>query len=174
MISPDEKRHLETGPRPGERAGGAGTVTVVALCRDDAGQVGQRAREVLRAVLAHAGPPWPSVHEWRLLLPKWFVESSGREQSSAEAERWLSEWRSLSAEEKAQVTRTQRWTLANWLYWLQPSERQWFWWDAATEDPDTLRVIVEVSGWPAPLGALGWLLRAAGAVEVTPEERAPG
>jgi hypothetical protein len=55
---------------------------------------------------------------------------------------------------------------ADWLYWLEPSERQWFWWDAAVERPDALRVIVEVAGWPAPLGAHDWLLLAAGAIEV--------
>jgi hypothetical protein len=123
-------------------------------------------------VLAHAGPPWPSVLQWRQLLPAWFVQSSAPEQSRAEAERWLNWWRSLPAEEQAQVTGAQRWTLADWLYWLEPSERQWFWWDAVTESPDMLRVIVEVSGWPAPLGALDWLLRAAGAIDVEHEEHA--
>jgi hypothetical protein len=127
---------------------------------------------VLRAVLDHAGPSWPSLSEWRQVLPTWFVESSAPEQSRDEAERWLGWWRSLPAEEQALVTRAQRWTLAGWLYWLEPSERQWFWWDAAVENPDTLRVFVEVSGWPTPLGALEWLLRAAGAVEVTHKERA--
>jgi hypothetical protein len=105
-------------------------------------------------------------------MPAWFVESSAPEQSREEAERWLSWWRNLSAEEQAQVTRAQRWTLADWLYWLEPSERQWFWWDSVIESPDTLQVIVEVSGWPAPLGALDWLLRAAGAAEVAHEENA--
>jgi len=45
----------------------------------------------------------------------------------------------------------------DWLHWLEPAECQWFWWDAVVEDPDTLRVIVEVAGWPAPPGALDWL-----------------
>jgi hypothetical protein len=76
----------------------------------------------------------------------------------------------LSAEERASATRARPWTLADWLYWLEPSERQWFWWDALVENSDTLRVVVEVSGWPTPLGALDWLLRAAGAAEVIFEE----
>jgi hypothetical protein len=42
---------------PGERAGGAGTATVVARCVGDAGRVLERGREVLRAVLAYAGSP---------------------------------------------------------------------------------------------------------------------
>lgn len=170
VISPEELRHLDIGPRPDERGAEAGTVSCVARCRCDAGQVGERAREVLRVVLAQADQSWPALSEWRLLLPPWFVESSAGEQSLEEAGRWLSWWRSLPAEERASVARARAWTLSDWLYWLQPSERQWFWWDALVENTDTLRVVVEVSGWPAPLGALDWLLRAAGAVEVIFEE----
>jgi hypothetical protein len=68
--------------------------------------------------------------------------------------RWLSWWRSLPAAEQASVTQEKPWTLADWLYWLEPSERQWFWWDGLAEDADTLRVTVEVYGWPAPLARL--------------------
>lgn len=172
MIPTEELRHLDSGSRTGERADGIGTVSVVATCRRDADRVGQRAREVLRAVLMHARSSWPLLSEWRQLLPVWFVEGSAPEQSREEAERWLAWWRSLPTGERAQVTHGRRWTLSDWLYWLEPSARQWFWWDAAVEDPDTLRVTVEISDWPAALGALEWLLRAAGALEVTYEEHA--
>jgi hypothetical protein len=170
VIPPEERRHLDVGSRPGEQPGGVGTVTVAIRCRGDAGEVAERTRAVLRAVLAHAGPPWPSLAEWRRLLPVWFIEASAPERSAEESERWLAWWHSLPPVERGEATRARRWTLANWLYWLEPSERQWFWWDAAVESPDALRVTVEVSGWPAPLGALEWLFRAAGAVEVTLEE----
>jgi hypothetical protein len=142
-------------------------VRVAARCHGDAGSVRERAVEVLRAILAHGGPPWPAVAEWRKLLPGWFVENSAPERSRAEAERWLVRWRSLSAEEQAKATSVQSWTLADWLYWLEPAERQWFWWDSVIESPDELHVMVDVPGWPAPLGALDWLLRAAGAVQIT-------
>jgi len=101
-----------------------------------------------------------------MLLPAWFVERSAPERSREEAERWLAWWRSLPASEQARVAREQDWALADWLYWLEPAERHWFWWDAVIENPEILRVIVEVPGWPVPLGALEWLLRAAGAMEV--------
>jgi hypothetical protein len=115
------------------------------------------------AVLAHVGPPWPSVERWSRLLPAWFVEGCAPERDQDEAEQWLAWWRTLPADEQARVSSEQRWSLADWLYWLEPSERQWFWWDAAVEDSTRLRVMVEVSGLPAPLGALLWLLRASGA-----------
>jgi hypothetical protein len=166
-VTPEvELRHLDVGPRPDERSASVGTVTCVATCRGDSDRVGERAREVLRVVLSQAHRQWPELSEWRRLLPSWFVESAAPEQSPEEVSQWLSWWRSLPAEEQSRVTREKPWTLADWLYWLEPAERQWFWWDASVEDSDTLKVVAQVVGWPAPLGALGWLLRAAGAIEV--------
>lgn len=144
-------------------------MTVVARCHGDAPAVLARAREVMAVLLDESGPPWPSVEAWRDKLPNWFVQACGRERSAAELARWLDWWRALPAEEQSRATREQRWSLADWLYWLGPSERQWFWWDAAVEDPDNAVVMVEVPGWPAPLGALDWLLRSAGAFEVLHE-----
>lgn len=37
----------------------------------------------------------------------------------------------------------------------------------------TLRVTIEILGWPAGLGALDWLLRAAGATEIVHEKNPP-
>jgi hypothetical protein len=39
---------------------------------------------------------------------------------------------------------------------MEPFERQWFWWDAEIVRDGTLRVTVEIPGWPAALGALDW------------------
>jgi hypothetical protein len=38
--------------------------------------------------------------------------------------------------------------------------------DARVDGPDWLRIVIELDSWPAPLGALAWLLRAAGAGDV--------
>ena len=51
----------------------------------------------------------------------------------------------------------------NWLFWLLPEERTWYWWDGEVSGPHEVRLWVEVAGGPAPLGALEWLVRAAGA-----------
>lgn len=50
---------------------------------------------------------------------------------------------------------------------------EWFWWDAEVGTDGTLQVTVEVPGWPTALGALDWLLRAAGAAEIVHEENSP-
>ncbi|MCA9578504.1 MAG: hypothetical protein KC668_23890 [Myxococcales bacterium] len=60
-----------------------------------------------------------------------------------------------------------RWALDEWLFWCDPDERQWFWWDACTTGPDTGEVLIETTGVPFPTVALRWSLRACGAENVT-------
>jgi hypothetical protein len=76
----------------------------------------------------------------------------------------------MTLAERALETENEAWSVDNWIAWLEPEERQWFWWSADVSDPDQLVVQVEVAGWPAATGALAWLLRASGAVEVTIED----
>jgi hypothetical protein len=52
------------------------------------------------------------------------------------------------------------------LSWLQPEERQWYWWDGIARNTNELVVLVEVAGWPYGMGALECLLRAAGAESI--------
>lgn len=170
MIPSDELRHLQYGPSPGERTGGAGMVEIVAACDGDAEQVLARSREVLGLIVARQSDGWLALEEWRDVLPGWFTNACADEESLEETERWLQWWRRLPPEEQARAVSERSWSLANWLHWLQPEERQWFWWDAAVSGRDMLRVQVEVSSWPAPLGALEWLLRAAGGKRVSDGE----
>ncbi|WP_406642528.1 hypothetical protein [Amycolatopsis sp. WGS_07] len=173
MIGPEERRHLMSGPRSGQVAGGVGTVDVLA-CEGNGTEILSRAQAVLLTILEYSEAEWPAVEEWRALLPSWFVAACGEEMRREDAERWLTWWRTLGPADKVRAESERRWTLADWLYWLNPLERQWFWWDAKAEQDGTLRVTVEVSGWPTALGALDWLLRAAGAVEIVHEESWPG
>lgn len=170
LIGPEEQRHLEAGPRSGEVPTGVGLVDVVASCNGGADQLLERVRDVLRTVIDHQAPEWPSTTTWRTLLPSWFVEACADEMSPSETEAWLSWWRSLPTEQQAAAMNDMRWSLADWLYWFEPEQRQWFWWDATAERDDQVRVVVELAGWPAPFGALQWLLTAAGATDVTIDE----
>jgi len=67
------------------------------------------------------------------------------------------------------VIREKRWSLLNWLHWMQPEERPWVWWDGRVETDSQARISVIVEGWPYPRGALDWLIRAAGALGVDEE-----
>jgi hypothetical protein len=170
LIPPEEQRHLTAGPRPGEVPGGIGLVGVFARGGVDACEVLDRARVVLFEVLRHSGPVWPTIEEWRSYLPPWFVTACAPEMSREDAERWREWRRGLGPADRARAESDRGWTLTGWLYWLTPSERQWFWWDAEVRQDATLQVSVEVEGWPAALGALDWLLQAAGAAEVVHDE----
>jgi hypothetical protein len=169
LTPADERRHVVDGSRSNEVPGGAGTVRLVARSPGTAGDVWERSRQVMIAVLDHSESSWPTLDQWRSILPRWFIDASGEEMSDAEAEDWLTWWRSLPPDEQAPATQDQKWTLADWLYWLEPAQREWFWWNAAVANPDTVHVDVQVRGWPAPLGALDWLLRASGSTEVVVE-----
>ena len=91
--------------------------------------------------------------------------------SSEQAKLWLVWWKSLPLEEQIRVEIEKDWSLDNWLYWMEPNKRQWFWWDAKVlEEYDHIALAVEVRDWPFPWGALRWLFRAAGASAVEAEE----
>jgi hypothetical protein len=167
VIPAEEERHLVSGPRPGENPGGARLVSVAASCHGDADQVLSRCREVMLSMLADAGPPWPSTTKWLESLPPWFVARCAPQRTRQEAQQWLDRWRTLPAEERSSVADEVNWSVSDWLFWLEPSERQWYWWDAVVQNSDRLWLVVEIEGWPVALGALRWLLRASGAVAVT-------
>lgn len=100
-------------------------------------------------------------------MPDWFVRACAPEPTQQEATAWLARWQRLSPEEQAREEESRAWTLLDWVYWFRPENREWYWWNACVPNSDLALVEVQIDGWPAPTGDLRWLLRAAGAVEVT-------
>lgn len=170
LIPSEELRHLVDGPREVEMAGGVGLVEVAVTTSGDSSDLLCRCREVLRAVLEVAGSGWPPQDVWARRLPDWFVQGCAGEVSAEQDAEWLAWWRGLDGEARARAARERPWSLADWLHWLQPEERQWYWWDGVRQGPHKVLVLVEVPGWPVPLGALEWLLRVAGAEAVSVAE----
>lgn len=164
MIPPEEQRHLTQGPRSDEQPGGAGLVRVVVSAPDVQATIAS-AKAVLTAIL-DAPAPWPSTEEWAGRLPAWFVSACAPEQTDAEKQQWLAWWRGLDPAARSEAEKARPWSLDDWLFYLEPDERQWFWWSAEAQDEHRGTVWVEVLGWPTPVGALEWLLRAAGAESV--------
>lgn len=170
-MTPDvELRHVDSGPAPREGPIGI-LLDLNAISSGRSREMLARAREVMKAVLLNSDP-WPDLDVWRHVLPRWFVERSAPEQTKEQAERWLAWWRKLSPQEQAQVSEEESWSLAEWLYWLEPEQRQWYWWDARVVDQDTARIVIDVPDIPTALGALEWLLKAAGAERVAEANRA--
>lgn len=160
-----ERARLENGPRPGELPLDAGVVDVVGLSHGDAAGVDVRVREVLSIIAEHQNGRWPNLDEWKLVLPRWFTAFFVEQRTQNEESRPLDWRRALPAEQQASVVDDKKWTLSAWLFWLQPDERQWYFWDSRVESKNQLRVQVQIVDYPL-LGALEWLLRSAGARDV--------
>ena len=98
-------------------------------------------REVLEPVLevAATGYEWPTVEEWKKLLPSWFVAACVDD-----------------AEVRDCVL--DKWSLRAWTYWFQPGLRKWRWWDAKASG-SRLSVSILVLQRPYLRGALEWLLQ---------------
>jgi hypothetical protein len=170
MRVKDELRHLLMPNEPDEKPEGLGIVRFNVFCSGNSNDVLRKCKEVLEAVLRESSDKWPSDDCWLTILPPWFIQQCSEELSQEEEEKWLAWWRRLSPEEQNRVNQEEKWSLSDWLYWLQPENRQWFWWDAIPENPNIMRIAVEVTEWPFPWGSLDWLLRASGAISIKAEE----
>jgi hypothetical protein len=163
-----ELRHVHEGPSLDEKPAGIGTVRFIVRCEGESWQVLAKAKTALVIVNQTAMGEWPADSAWSRLLPDWFVARCTPELSQEEAAAELSRRKSLSAEEQMQAERD-GWSVLNWVYWFQPENRKWYWWDAEERDANTIIIAVEVEDWPFPWGSLAWLFRAAGATYVDTE-----
>lgn len=169
MNPVDEQRHLDSGPYEGERPGGVGLIQLTAITpRPD--ELLARCRDVLRAVPSTNTRDWPSTDGWARRLPRWFLAGCLPEQSAEQRADRLQRWRALPPSERSAKFHDDPWSLTDWLHWLRPDERTWFWWDGVVHASDQALVDIEVPGWPAPIGSLHWLLHVAGAETVTTDE----
>src|SRR5215468_2300981 len=165
-----ELRRLENAPGAEEKPDGVGTVRFLVRCPFGANDVLARAKDALRTVDEAALGGWPAKPKMTPRLPEWFLSACIAEMSAEQTMQWLAWWKSLSpaAQTKAEIEKA--WSLENWLHWMEPDKRQWFWWDAKVlEEHDHIALAIQVQAWPFPWGALRWLFRAAGASAVEAE-----
>ncbi len=103
-----------------------------------------------------------------------FVDSCEPEVSKEDMDERIAYRKSLPWKELQELLANEKWSLDSWLYWLEPENRTWFWWDAALlEEPirETYFIVaVVILEWPFPWGALKWLFKACGALDVVSEE----
>lgn len=102
-----------------------------------------RVREALDVVLRHQDGAWPSLDEWKALLPAWFVAA-------------------CVDDREVKDCILDRWSLRAWLHWLRPDQRQWRWWDSKPGD-GSLTVRVVALQQPYLRGSLDWLLHVSSA-----------
>lgn len=141
MTLEEERRHL-TGEGASEVP--PETLDVIEVeCEGGSGRALTRVREVLTPVLDHQEGAWPSVDEWKTLLPRWFVDACVDDRQVRDCV-------------------LDRWSLRAWLHWLQPDQRQWRWWDSEVVDATHLRVRLLPLADPYLKGSVNWLLTVAG------------
>ncbi|WP_224718503.1 hypothetical protein [Pectobacterium versatile] len=169
-----ERERLNEPPQPMGKTSGAGIARFIVSC-NDASSVLNLAKEVLTIVNNHSTQRWPSLNEWSNMLPSQFVDECLPELTEAEREKLTQRWDALSYEEKlAEASHDDKWTLSSWLSWLAPEEREWFWWDAILFDEpiNNSHFLIEVTTLDSDFmsGALKWLFKACGAIDVLSED----
>ncbi len=161
MIT-DELRRLQMGPSIEMQRNKLGLACYIASCDEKSTEVLKRVRDALNIVLSQDVRHWPEYEEWRQMLPDWLVRRFTAQLTMEEA---------LNRRELPfEVQQTFDWSLENWIYWFEPENRQWHWWDARVVDQNTINVYLEASDFPFASDALRWLFLVAGALEFQEEE----
>ena len=167
LIHPPE---LKTGPKDLE------TVRFYASCDQGCQMVLERAKSIM-TILNDKAEHWPSLAEWRKIMPDWFIERCAPEMTKKEVDTWLENRRTRIKEDLEEAV-ARDWTLSGFLFWMKPDMRQWFWWDARVFYGDGgktyIGIAVSVFDWPFAWESLGWLFKAAGANELLDEDELYG
>ncbi|QIZ49465.1 hypothetical protein DWG24_01005 [Dickeya zeae] len=169
-----ERDRLKKPPQSTDKATGVGIARFIVSC-DDVPSVLGLAKEVLITVNHYSTQNWLSLNEWSNVLPSRFVDCCLPELTEADRKRQNQNWDKLSYEEKLEeASNDNKWTLSSWLSWLEPDEREWFWWDVVLFDASlsNSHFIIEVTALDSPFmsGALKWLFEACGAINIISED----
>lgn len=112
-------------------------------------------------------PNWPPLDYWNRSLPSWFIGACEPCKGQTEALRWLSWFNALSESKQRDVESKQKWSLPDFLYWFEPQNRHWYWWNAQLISEGFAEIGVIARSWPFPVGSLKWILRASGANDIS-------
>ncbi len=157
-----ELRRLASGTALNEAPSEIGLVRFIARCPFGVDEVLEKVKSVLKSVDASALIHDKNTAGW--ILPGWFVAACTPQMNPDEASEWLDSWKKLSLDEQIIAEEEKGWSLEEWLYWMEPVNRQWFFWDAEVSGAcDHIILAVQVDSWPFPWGSLKWLFKAAGA-----------
>lgn len=103
-------------------------------------------------------------------LPSWFVNACQTETRADETIASVEQSRRLSPLDRVADAAEMKWSLADWLYWMSPEQRDWTWAGIRREGPETWRINVCITEWPYAIGSLLWLLRVVGAIGIDVDE----
>jgi hypothetical protein len=139
-------------------------VAFVVRCTEPSQVVLDKVLAVMSSLLENSRGDWPVNQAWRKLLPSECMSWFEPELSGEEREKHRQYFQSLSHDERMKIA--DRWQLSDWLYCMQPSEREWRWSIARCIDDNTIVCVCEFANWPAGWGQLAALFLACGAKSV--------
>lgn len=170
-----ERERLFFPPLPTQKATGVGIARFIVSCDSHAFCILQLAKKVIFIVNKYSLEEWPSLEYWNKILPPQFINNCLPELTKNEKIENQKRWAHLTYDEKIkEAAQDERWTLSSWLSWLEPGEREWFWWNTIQLEPplDNTHFVIEVTSLDSPFmqGSLQWLFKACGAVDVVSED----
>jgi hypothetical protein len=144
-----------------------GSLTFIAKCFGNAGEVLSIAKQTLEAAIQLSNSGVFDEYAWTAALPEAFIKASPPFPTPEE----LEAYNRLSLDERIERDSTAGWPLRAFInsFRPEPEMRYWSWWDAAILDENHIAVAVEIKEWPFPWQALRWLLKASGAIDLEPE-----
>jgi hypothetical protein len=161
---------LRCGPRPDSKSLGVGTVRFDGSTAKESQEVIEKMKEVLTVldefVIHEEREIWPDDAQLISILPPWFNQACALPMTELQSNALLIRRSKMTSIERRKSVEESQWSIDNWLHWMRPENRQWYWWDAAMEGYDSFYIAVEVDGWPFPWGSLRWLAKAAGAISL--------
>lgn len=164
----EERERLHNNSFPDYQDNNGMGADFIIKCYGNAEQVMQLSKKVLLCInQIYDYKKWPDLDEWQSILPHSFLKNFDPERTSEEIKMYQKWWFKLSYKNKLKEARKKnKWTLSNWLAWLEPAERVWFWWGAHLIDENHFVVSVKVLEDPFLSGALKYLFLASGASDV--------
>lgn len=162
MNRSDEMKRVDVGPLRGEPIPGLGIVRFRARSDESATMSLDRTKEVMRAVISIPDDQWEDVGALAQRFPRWYVSAFRAETTPDEDERWLAQWRKVSAIEQRRLEEERGWSFSEWCYWMEPAQRKWQWWQSQIVNPKDVVVEVAVDEWPFANGSLRSMLRLSG------------
>lgn len=172
-----ELRRLRGSNPPSEEPRWWNDIEVTVICAPGTAKaVLDRVKYVLGLVAENTNPDWPTLEQWRAMLPGWFVASfdpSPLAEPIEPSHQWWEKASMLPPSEFKDARRARliemarQWDLEGWLYWFKPANREWRWWDARLlDDGTTFMIELEAQDWLTPKDALIKLCLASGAEDV--------
>lgn len=168
----EERERLHNNSFPDYQYNNGMGADFIIKCNENSEQVMQLSRNVLlRINQVYDYKNWPTLDEWQSILPNSFLKNFDPERTLEEIKIYQRWWFKLSYKNKLKEARKKnKWTLSNWLAWLEPTERIWFWWGAYLIDENHFFISVRAVDDPFLSGALKWLFLASGAIDVIDAE----